>query len=631
MSTREGYANFVQILQGAAYSPPSSGQIVALKGTRATLASLDFTRSVVRAALRRLQNEKPSRIESESNFRGLIDRAVEDGARSGLASNCPRWYAYAESALHLSERTLGLRCNGRGSSNWASERRRAANCGTYSTPGFIIEAVMAELVRLLPSSRAPLCILDQSLEAGHFAISAMARLYRHRVRFFGVDRDPIAIAMARRLFNGFRQFSDPARFSFHTTVGDSLFGELPRGWPQQFDCVVGNPPWKGTDRQVMAPVWKHYSPPLKGQFDAYLAFILRAHELVMPGGLISLVVPSSLLSNLSAEPIRRLLLEEYDILSLMLFPRRSFIELPCVVPVCFTARKRGGPEEGGSSCTRIYYHPVHLGGVKRPRLDTSVSIARRWLRAPGCVFHPRAGEDTEFLLQNFNMPDLGCFGVLGGAKFRQATGKVLVTPLTGFRARDMRAFHACRRQTEHFPEGCRQFEQPPKTSDIVRPKVVFKNVRCVTIAARLAAASLGPGEFGVGSCSVFLPTDPAQTGFFVGLLNSSFANAWYKSRDLCRAIKFWHLRNLPVQFDSACWHRIGHATQRCSQIWKSVHDLLDSCREGDEDRRLKRICPQQYKELTDVRHGIDHMIFELFGFSPRQRRAICKLSGSRVF
>ncbi|HEY6252473.1 MAG TPA: N-6 DNA methylase [Candidatus Angelobacter sp.] len=556
---------------------------------------------------------------------------MEDGARSGLASNCPRWYAYAESVLHLSERTLGLRCNGRGPSKWASDRSRAANCGTYSTPGFIIEAVMAELGRLLPSSRAPLSILDQSLEAGHFAFGAMARLHRHRVRFFGVDRDPIAIAMARRLFNGFRQFSDSARFFFRATVGDSLFGELPRGWPQQFNCVVGNPPWKGTDRQVMAPVWNRYSPPLKGQFDAYLAFILRAHERVMPGGLISLVVPSSLLSNLSAEPIRRLLLEEYDMLSLIVFPRRSFIELPCVVPICFTARKRCGPEHSANCKTRVLYHPIRLGGVKRPRSDVSVSIVQRWQRSPGCVFHPLMGQRTEFLLQKFDMPDLSSFGVFGGGKFRRAAGKALVTPLTGFRARDVRAFHACRREAESFAKGCRQFERPPMTSDILRSKVVFKNVRCVTIAARLAAASLGPGEFGVGSCSVFLPTDPAQTGFFVGLLNSSFANAWYKSRDLCRAIKFWHLRNLPVQFNPASWRRISHAAKRCSQIWKSIHDLQDSCREGDEDQRLKRVCPQQYKELTDVRHEIDHMIFELFGFSPRQRRAICKLSDSRVF
>jgi N-6 DNA Methylase len=630
LSTREGYANFIQILQ-AAHSPLPTRQIVALKDPRATLASLDFTGSVVRAALRCLQNEKPLRIESESNFQGLVDRAVEDGARSRLESNCPRWYAYAESALHLSERTLGLRCNGRGRSSWVSERSRAANCGTYSTPGFIIEAVMAELVRLLPCSGAPLHILDQSLEAGHFAFGAMARLHRQRVRFFGVDRDPIAIAMARRLFNGFRQFSDPAQFSFRATVADSLFGELPRGWPQHFNCVVGNPPWKGTDRRVMAPIWNRYSPPLKGQFDAYLAFILRAHERVMPGGLISLVVPSSLLSNLNAEPVRRLLLKEYDILSLILFPRRSFIELPCVVPVCFTARKRGGPEHPASCKTRVVYHPIYLGGVKRPRLDVSASVAQRWQRTPGCVFHPLLEQGTEFLLQKFDMPDLSSFGAFGGGKFCRAAGEVLVTPLTGFRARDVRVFHACRREAEYFAKGCRQFERPPKTSDILRPKVVFKNVRCVTIAARLAAAELGPREFGVGSCSVFIPADPAQTGFFVGLFNSSFANAWYKSRDLCRAIKFWHLRNLPALFDLASWDQISQSAKQCSQIWREVHDRLESCREGDENQKLRRVCPQQYKELTDLRHEIDHMIFELFGFSPRQRRAICKLSDSRVF
>jgi hypothetical protein len=474
-----------------------------------------------------------------------------------------------------------------------------------------------------------LYILDQSLEAGHFALGTMAKLDRHEVRFHGIDRDPIAIQMAQRLITGFKKFSDPRRFSFRTAVADSLFGEMPSGWPKQFHCVLGNPPWKATDRRVMGKTWSRYSPPLKGQFDAYLAFILKAHERVMPGGLISFVVPSSFLSNVSGEPVRQLLLERYDILSLALFPRRSFIEIPCIVPIAFIARKRSCPEDRAEHKTRVFYHPIALGGTKRSREDITELIAPIWRRTPGYILHPLVRHDTEFLLKQFSTPDLSCFGVLSGSRFYRAAGKKLGAPFNGFRARDVRTFHACKRDAEHFPEGSRQFARPPDIAEIKRMKVVFKDVRCVTLAKRLVAASLGPGEFGVGSCSVFLPEDAAQTDFFVALLNSSFANAWYKSRDLGRAIRFQHLRRLPVPGDSASWDGIKQAATRCSQVWENIHNQLETCREGGEDQRLKQACPQQYSELIDLHRQIDQLIFDLFGFSPDQRRAICRLSCTR--
>ena len=512
----------------------------------------------------------------------------------------------------------------------ADPKKGTSAVGVGATPSFVVETVMAELLRLLPRSQGPLCMLDQSIEAGHFALAAMGRLDRHRIVFFGVDRDPVAIAMARRLVKGFQEFCDPGRFSFRSAVGDSLFGELPRGWPQRFHCVVGNPPWKATDRRVMGLMWDRYSPPLEGQFDAYLPFILRAHERVASGGLISLVVPSSFLSNLNAEPVRRLFLEKYEILSLVLFPRRSFIEIPCIVPIALTARKRGDSEGRAPYKTRVFYHPIGLGGVRRPRLDLSGSLAPIWQRMPACVFHPLVRRDTEFLIESFDAPTLNSFGMLRGSRLRRMGGKTLVAPFAGFRARDVRAFHACARQIERFTKGCRQFERPPDTLDISRPKVVFKDVRCVTIPIRLVAAALGPGEFGIGSCSVFVPTDEAHNDFFVALLNSCFANAWYKSRDLCRAIKFSHLKNLPVPVDLTSWARISQATILCSQTWNRVHNCMPSCREGDEDLTLKRVCPQEYADLTDLRREIDHTIFDIFEFSPRQRRAICRLSGSRV-
>jgi hypothetical protein len=633
MTSRAGFAEFARIMKVAVIPDRFDGSKQAT-GESLGLKIADYA---IRAAVKQLEQSEPSRTGNFSPAKCRVperelDAAIERSVISSMANSQPEWLSYAQSAVHLSERTLGFRVSARGQASWSTQRTRAGDCGTYSTPDFIMQSMMSDLHQLLPAPRtADVNILDQSLESGHFALGAMGILNCRRVSFFGIDRDPVAVAMARRFIKGFRRFAVGNNFQFQASARDSLLDPLPRSWPRLFHCIVGNPPWQATNSSMMGPIWKRYSPLLKGQFDAYLPFVLQAHSRVMPGGLICLVVPSSFLSNLSAEPVRRLLLHEYDILSLTLYPRRSFIEIPCLVPISFIARKRCASDDDSPRKTRIFYHPVALGGTKRPRFDTSELVVPIWRRTPGCVIHPLVKRETEFLLDNFDMPSLGSFGCLRGSRLGYRVGKTLSVPFSGFRARDVRAFHACHREVERFANGSRQFERPPDAADISRPKVAFKDVRCITLPTRLVAAGLASGEFGIASCSVFVPNNGSHNNFFVALFNSSFANAWYKLRDLSRAIRFWHLKELPVCFDAAVWASIGGLSMLSSKLWLRIHDQMGSCRERDEDEELRRNCPQMYRELTAVRREIDNSIFDLFEFSRSQRRAICRLSVSRAF
>src|SRR5260370_33542428 len=106
----------------------------------------------------------------------------------------------------------------------------------------------------------------------------------------------------------------------------------------------------------------------------YLAFMLRAHALLRPGGYLAYVVPSGFLFNCTAAPIRRLLLEQYEILSLTTYPQRSFIEVPCIIPISFLARKKERRDKR-VLFTKIRNEHTGLGGPYRRRGATTVLVA----------------------------------------------------------------------------------------------------------------------------------------------------------------------------------------------------------------------------------------------------------------
>ena len=77
-----------------------------------------------------------------------------------------------------------------------------------------------------------------------------------------------------------------------------------------FDVVIGNPPWGaslGTDE--LGYLKARYSRVVARMVDTYIYFIDRAILLARPGGPVGFIIPSTILNQVDAEPVRRLLLE----------------------------------------------------------------------------------------------------------------------------------------------------------------------------------------------------------------------------------------------------------------------------------------------------------------------------------
>jgi tRNA1(Val) A37 N6-methylase TrmN6 len=579
-----------------------------------------------------------NRIEVNPEFAKIAD--VLTAATEGQRKH-ERRTGYATASLHFVERMLGLtqlpsvrkiRTAGK-NIGFTDERRRARPCGTYSTPDFIVQAMFEELFSAIDKDKkAQVAILDLSLEAGHFALAAKSWVSPKRViRFYGVDRDPVAVEIASQILQFVSRSEKSNNFHFLCSSQDSFFDPLPPSWPRQYTAVIGNPPWAARKPEVSDLLREKFWPLLRSHYDVYLAFIVQAHRLLKPGGYLSYVVPSGFLCNQTATPIRQLLLEEYEILSVTSYPQRSFIEVPCLIPVSFLARKKR-QRDSVNLPTRIISQDVGLGGPDRPRGVQRGTFTENWKKLPSFVINPLARADTKFLISGLCGVPLAELGkVCSGARLSRTRPRCPSQGFLGVHARDLRPYHACLRSSTRYPSREAVFDRPPHTDAIESEKVVFQELRYMTHRQRLVAAVSSRGTHPVSTAALFLPNDRRYVHFFAALFNSALANAWYKLRDLNRAIKISYLRQLPVPWDIRRWRRIDRVARRCARLRTFLHGHLESCTLRDEHETLVTRFPKWMARLGKYQEQIDVEVFDLYKVSKARRSIALRVATARVF
>lgn len=568
-------------------------------------------------------------LELQQKLGSAITRAAET-----RSCQKPAWAAKLEAVVHFSERVLGMAppraIRGTPDPRTIVHRKRSLPCGTYSTPDFIVDDMCRDLLAALSKVRAAwVNIADLSLEVGHFPLGLLACPSPLKICFYGMDRDESALRTAERILQFALESADKRNFQLITAQNDSTLGTFPPHWPGQFDAVIGNPPWKTRHSTDTHQLRNAYSPYLSGQFDVYLAFMLRAHQLLRPGGFLSMVVPSAFLFNQNAAPVRELFLRHYRIIRLSIYPRRSFIEIPCVIPVSFLAQKSEGATK---RLTTISYHPSSLGGLHRPRFGTRRAAAWVWSRLPDRVFNPFARKEMLFLLSIGGNRRLSDYGVLAcGAQFGRETPTASPISFLGFNGKDLRPFHSCRRHAVLYRAGYKDFARTPPIRYVATAKVLFQKTRCMTLPARLVAALAGEGTLATSAASMFVPREVEHVGFFEALLNSDLANAWYKLREVNRSITLSVLADLPVVFDPAVWKNIRALGRELAEIREYFHRQSQSCTVAQEHEVFSEHFPRMWAKMVRIKNEMDSSIFGLYQLKREQRQIASELSRARVF
>lgn len=199
---------------------------------------------------------------------------------------------------------LRIRFDDNGCELIPGRQRRRKETGSYFTPPDLIEQLLDRCWQplLCPSRLHPLRVGDLACGVGHFLLAAGRRLVTAglpraslETQLIGVDISPLAATlcgMALALESGL----DPDLRPESIYQADSLLTELPHTAP--LDAVIGNPPWvslTGRQRAACPPADRRRLiaryPAIARWPALHSAMLLRATELVRPGGRIGLVLP----------------------------------------------------------------------------------------------------------------------------------------------------------------------------------------------------------------------------------------------------------------------------------------------------------------------------------------------------
>ncbi len=119
-----------------------------------------------------------------------------------------------------------------------------------------------------------------------------------RNNLVGFDIDPVAVELGRRSLE--IKIGKPIR-EHRLVVGDALFGDV----AEKFDVVVTNPPYlsaRNLDPEVVKRLKKRYPA---GWRDLYSCFILRAMQMLEPGGRAGILTMQSFMFTAAFERMRR--------------------------------------------------------------------------------------------------------------------------------------------------------------------------------------------------------------------------------------------------------------------------------------------------------------------------------------
>ncbi|MBP7653653.1 N-6 DNA methylase, partial [Candidatus Dependentiae bacterium] len=190
--------------------------------------------------------------------------------------------------------------------------------GSYYTPSEIVENIVCEYCE------KNFKVLDPCCGTGQFLMK-FAEIVTNPENIFGFDVDKTAVKLAR--INIMIKYSDiefsPNIFCLNTALDinhNSTFFNNENICFENFDLIATNPPWGSDLSKSEKNILNKYFPEIQsGESFSYI--LLKSIELAKNNGIISFVLPESILNVKTHSYIRKFLLENTDILKIIFFNR----------------------------------------------------------------------------------------------------------------------------------------------------------------------------------------------------------------------------------------------------------------------------------------------------------------------
>jgi len=180
--------------------------------------------------------------------------------------------------------------------------------GMYYTP----DKVVSEIIERIASPEN--LFLDPCCGTGQFLL-AFSDITGNPENIYGIDIDPIAVNVARiNLLMKFPQFDFKPKIFYADSLLDyneSIFMDDMNRF-SEFDCIATNPPWGSHFNKKELKYLKNFYPEiLSGESFSY--FLVKSLRMLKAGGVLSFVLPESILNVKMHSDIRKYISANYHL------------------------------------------------------------------------------------------------------------------------------------------------------------------------------------------------------------------------------------------------------------------------------------------------------------------------------
>lgn len=513
--------------------------------------------------------------------KAIADRLLYD-FREGLeASNNDYHLTYVEGEDTLGMLYLSIR---------KMQDKKAR--GAYYTPFFVVDRMVADLNGITELNRAQ--ILDPACGTGNFLLRLPCDVPVENIH--GFDVDPVAVGIARinialkyridsteeldTLFNNISVLDYLMTGDGFTGNGYeqlSLFKEYEPDENiisyQKYDVIIGNPPWgySFSKQEINALKAKYLCCRSVSKPESFDVFIEKSLLTAKKNGIISFLLPETILEADIHTDIRNLIIQKADIMSLhYLGDVFDNVQCPCII---LTMK---GSTETESKETHVFFEKRSGDSLKETASFVSHSPS-----VSSSSFHILADDYEQKLLdrirdtQHFTLKDNAVFalGIVTGDNKNLLSD----TMSEGFepivKGKDIEKFriNTVSSYIEFMPE---KFQQCAKTEVYrAKSKLLYR-----FIADRPVVAHGKNGILTLNSANILIPNVPDYSHeYIMALLNSSILAYYYMKSFRSLKVLRSSLESLPLAVCSSTqMDEITELVCRIEALSLSEKDLLSS-------------------------------------------------------
>ena len=447
--------------------------------------------------------------------------------------------------------------------------------GSYYTPAWLAKRLVETHLSVLPAAQT---ILDPSCGTGVFLLQLPKHLPLSHL--FGSDLNPVSVALTRiNLAIKYRisSLEEAECLKHHIVVSDFLqrkseTEKLPTSFTNNsFDIILGNPPWGArVSAKEKENYRRHFSCAIGNSLETFELFIEQSLNLLSEKGILSFVLPESVLTVKSHTPIRQLLLDKTSVLSVE-YLGEVFDQVHCPSIILTVTTNTRQPffknvtvytkeETFSTKADRLYaadFFQFHL-------TDEEYAILQK---ISNCSDHTTLVENSIFAL-----------GIVTGNN----TARLSKTPAPGLepviKGTDISKYHI-NSHSGYLAFQPELFQQVAPESLYRAPEKLFYRF----INKQLIFAYDNTGLLSLNSCNILIPQIKGLSiKYVLAVLNSSVAQFFFEKTFRSVKVLRSHLEQIPIPLADketqeeivALAEQLMHLPENTAQ-YKEIYSLLD--------------------------------------------------------